>query len=201
MEEWLQAHPGCGLVVIDTLARVYPVVKKNPNFYLADVQLGAMLQEIAFKYHIALLFIHHTNKRPKPHVDDILETISGSQGLAGSADTIWILKRPRNQAKGTLFVTGRDIEEATLDLLFDATQGKWDLDGANSRDVLSPARQEIIDCLQAGPLAPGDLVKLTNKTNEAIRQLVFKMKGQGQIVLKNDGTYQIPDNNNNGVTQ
>ena len=98
-------------------------------------------------------------------------------------------------------MTGRDIEEATLDLLFDATQGKWDLDGANSRDVLSPERQEIIGCLRAGPLAPGDLVKVTCKTKEAIRQLVFKMKGQGQIFLNTDGTYQIPDNNNNGVTQ
>ena len=43
--------------------------------------------------------------------EDWLNEISGSQGIAGAADTILSLKRARTENEGILHRTGRDVEE------------------------------------------------------------------------------------------
>jgi hypothetical protein len=58
--------------------------------------------------------------------EDFLDTISGSQGLAGAADTVAVLRRSRGSAGAVLKITGRDVEEAELALNFDAAFGPGD---------------------------------------------------------------------------
>ena len=48
---------------------------------------------------------------------------SGTNGLAGAADSVLILRREPNSADATLYLRGRDVEEAQFPLTYDRSGG------------------------------------------------------------------------------
>ena len=62
----------------------------------------------------AVLVLHHTRKA---EADDPLDTVSGTLGLVGCADTALVLAR--SPAGTTLYVRGRDLEEREDAIVFD----------------------------------------------------------------------------------
>jgi len=201
LEKWLTQHPACGLVIVDTLGRARSQGKRVGNLYLEDTQLGADLQALAVRHDIAMLVVHHLNKLKSRDADDVLDRVSGTLGLVGSVDSVWLLNRQREGTNGTLLVTGRDIEEQSFNLEFDQTACRWELDGPKLV-VLHPARRGILDHLKShGPLAPCDIAKLTGQTQGGARQLLYKMIRDKQVIKTGDeDKYDIPHNNNNAVT-
>jgi hypothetical protein len=99
----LERHPGEGnLVVIDTYARFRPQKRGvRNNEYDVDTEHGAALQELAERHHACIVAVVHCRKMP---AEDPLETVSGTVGLPGVADTIWVLRRGRGNSEGTLDV-------------------------------------------------------------------------------------------------
>src|SRR3954467_7696825 len=78
--------------------------------------------------------------------DDPLDTVSGTLGLAGCADTIMVIAR--NSQGTTLYLRGRDIEEAEHALGFDKTACRWTILG-NAEDVhRSEQRGSILTVLE-----------------------------------------------------
>jgi Transcriptional regulator, AbiEi antitoxin len=71
------------------------------------------------------LAVHHSRKAT---AEDFVETVSGTNGLAGAADHILVLKHPRLAMHGSLLVTGRDVPEGEYGLISDQGHG-WRLDG------------------------------------------------------------------------
>lgn len=138
LDEWLQAHPECRLVIIDTLQKFIPVADKGTNAYQADYSVGSVLQKLAMKHGIALLVVHHMRKAK---AGDALDEVSGSVGYTGAADAVWVFKRGRTENQGTLLVTGRDIEEMQFSAEFDSATCRWALLG-DSRQVLR--RQALV---------------------------------------------------------
>jgi hypothetical protein len=55
--------------------------------------------------------------------------VSGTNGLAGSADTIVVLARDRHATAGIISVTGRDVAEGEYAVTFDGPHGLWSLQG------------------------------------------------------------------------
>jgi hypothetical protein len=81
------------------------------------------LREITDKHKLTLLLIHHTRKQGD---DDPLNTLSGSMGLVGSVDGVFVLEkdtRTGNDAK--LTIANRDTEGFCFKLRFDPEQCKW----------------------------------------------------------------------------
>jgi hypothetical protein len=75
--------------------------------------------------------------------EDPLESVSGTNGLTGAADTIMVLNRTADGPK--LYGRGRDIEEIEKALRFD--KGTWEVLG-NADDVKrSEQRRRIIEVL------------------------------------------------------
>ena len=70
-----------------------------------------MLKALADRHNIALLLVHHLRKQSAA---DPFQQISGSNGLMGAADTIWLLQRQRMSNAARLLVTGRDMDSHTL---------------------------------------------------------------------------------------
>lgn len=95
------------MVVIDTLGRWRDGVAST---YARDTKLAASLKAIADVRGIALVAVHHTNKRPTA---DPMADVSGSRGLTGAADAVHVFRSdlalgvPRPQ--GMLFTSGRDV--------------------------------------------------------------------------------------------
>ena len=81
--------------------------------------------------------------------------MSGTLGLSGAADAVLVLRRPRYQAEGKLFVTGRDVDEQDLQVRFDSQYGLWQI-GDAPRDHLTPGQRKVVDMLaQLGvPITP-----------------------------------------------
>lgn len=113
------AKPDLQLIIIDTLGRVRDQSQGN-NVYQEDTDLGSALQQTGFENDTAILVIHHMRKQSHK---DFLLSVSGSAGLVGAADVVLGLERQRNSSEGTLHVTGRDIEERTMQLYWNQSMG------------------------------------------------------------------------------
>lgn len=66
---------------------------------------------------------------PELRAQDFVDSVSGTNGIAGGADTVLVLTRDRGESDGLLQVTGRDVTEAAYTLSFDG--GMWALDGSD----------------------------------------------------------------------
>lgn len=125
IESFLKEHPDTGLIVIDTLQKVRKTTPANVNPYAADYDDINALKQIADKNHLAIVLVHHLRKTGDA---DPLNMISGTSGIAGGADSNFVLqkdKRTENTAK--LVCTGRDIEGRELFLEFNRESFVWEL--------------------------------------------------------------------------
>ncbi len=61
--------------------------------------------------------------------DDWVDGISGTLGIAGTADGLIGLFRKRGESDAVLKVTGRDLDEQELSMRFDTHIGAWTLLG------------------------------------------------------------------------
>lgn len=112
IEKFLSAHPETALVVIDTLQKVRNTDPMN-GAYASDYQDMSALKALADRHRIGILLVHHLRKQGAA---DPFHQISGSNGLMGAADTIWLLQRRRMDPTARLLVTGRDMDSCTLHL-------------------------------------------------------------------------------------
>jgi RecA-family ATPase len=189
LSEWLSCHREVELIIVDTLGRFRPPQKSGANVYLDDYSVGAQLKALADKHHVALLMIHHTRKAP---ADDPIMEVSGSTGLTGAADTIWVLKRPkRTGADAVLFVTGRDIEERELALKFDPQTGKYSTVGDAGDLARSKIRNAILQVLrkEERPMTPTEVAASLNKDFNTVKQRMYQMMKDGELRQPERGKY------------
>ncbi len=186
---WLAMHPGTRLVVVDVIARLRSPVKNNSDRYLFDYMIGEEIKRVADHHGCAVIAVHHTRKAA---ADDFVDSVSGTNGLAGAADTIIVLKRSRGQADATFHVTGRDVEEQELALNFDPHIGTWALLGDAQEWRLSETRRQMIEAIrEAGPSQPKAIADALDLPRDLVRQTVTRMAKDGQLV-NSAGTYSLP---------
>ena len=108
----LGRHPDTPLIVLDTLGRIMPLPLQGETTYQRDYRVAVALKRIADEHPgLTIIVIHHTRKA---FADDFIDSISGTHGLAGAADTIITLTRGRGKGEGILRVTGRDVHRGRL---------------------------------------------------------------------------------------
>jgi hypothetical protein len=183
LEDYLKAHPGVRLVVIDTWARVAPPSGENRRSqYEGDYEALSPLKHLADTYHVSILAVHHLRKTSS---SDVLDEITGSIGMTGAVDGTLILKRERGQAEASLFVTGRDIErEQQLAMSFDATTALWTVIGNTEEVGRTRARQEIIDLLREQGtygMTPREIADALEKNYHTTRSILRKMEETGEV--------------------
>jgi AAA domain len=125
---WLDRQPEdpAPLVILDTLGKVMPPALLGESSYQRDYRVGSALKRIVEgSPGITLLVNHHDRKAA---ADDFVDSVSGTHGLAGAADTIVVLCRDRQESSGLLKVTGRDVPEGEYAVRF-KDGAVWELDG------------------------------------------------------------------------
>jgi hypothetical protein len=129
---WMRLHPDTSLIVLDTLGKVMPPAMPGETTYSRDYKIGSALKAIVDGYPgSALVVVHHDRKSGS---EDFVDNVSGTNGIAGSADTIIVLARERHSKDGIVALTGRDIDETDYALtMVDGT--KWQLLGYNMQDA------------------------------------------------------------------
>ena len=109
---FIHAYPDISLIVIDTLQKVRKT-ERNGSMYANDYRDIGALKELADKYGICILLVHHLRKQSS---SDPYDQISGSTGIMGVADTTWLMHRQRMSRTATIRVIGRDMDDRTLHL-------------------------------------------------------------------------------------
>jgi hypothetical protein len=190
IEEWIKAHPDARLVIIDTLAHFRPQASgKSQSGYLDDYAALAPLQNLAGKYGVAIIVVHHDRKM---EAEDVFDTISGTLGLSGAVDTMLVMKRQSGNV--TLHVRGRDIEEAEKAIQFSKDTCRWTIVGEAAEVRRSDERGSILTVLidATEPMKPGDLSIACGMPRNNIDQLLFKMGKDGEVVKTGRGLYVHP---------
>ena len=114
----MEEHPDIKLIIIDTLQKVRGSAKKNEIAYATDYRELGALKDYADKHKVCIFLIHHLRKMADEN--DVFNMISGSNGIMGVCDTIFIIyKKKRQDENAVLFMTGRDIRQQDIVVHFD----------------------------------------------------------------------------------
>jgi len=153
IEDFISFHPQTNLIVIDTFEHIRSGGGAEKTLYSNDYKDMNRLREITNKHKLTLLLIHHTRKLPDA---DPLNTISGSTGLSGATDGLFILeksKRTGHDAK--LTIANRDTEGFCFNLRFDPDSCRWIFVGNNlgsdaddDEDVLAILVDDFLESLE-----------------------------------------------------
>ena len=139
IEYFVITHPDLKLVFIDTFQKVRS--PSGDSIYAADYGDFSALKAVADKHSLAMVVVHHTRKMAD---EDIMNTVSGSSGITGRADSIWVLIRAsRGIGDATLTVTGRDVEFRELKLAL--RDCRWNLIERTSEEELE--ERNVPDCV------------------------------------------------------
>ncbi len=187
---WLDRNPDARMVVIDVFATVRGTAPPGLSAYEADYHAMSQVKRLADSYRVAVVLVHHVRKMGS---DDFLNEVSGTNGLAGAADTTIVLKRPRGQADGVLHVTGRDVDEAEYALSFEPAAGSWRLlDGPAEHHALSSTRAAITRYLRQNPATgPAGIAEGTGIARETVKKTCQRMASDGQLCADASGSYRL----------
>ena len=187
--EWLVEHPNARLVIIDTLGRFRPPENGRGSAYQSDYAIGAALKPLADRHNVALVLVHHTRKMA---ATDVLDTVSGTQGLTGSVDALLLLRRERGQLDAALYVTGRDIEhEEDYALQFHSETCTWSALGTVHEATRTKERAAILEFISKnGPSKPKDIAEGIGKKGASVRRLLQKLFAEREVVVDH-GRYSL----------
>jgi hypothetical protein len=193
---WLDFNQG-GVVAVDTLGRALPPARSGETSYERDYRVMTQLRALTAEWPgCSLLLTHHDRKASSP---DFVDAGSGTKALAVGADTFLLLTRQRDDRRGLLQVTGRDITEGSYALNFD--EGMWTLDGDNldlaakaakARSVhLSDLSLDLIAAVNGadGPMSPADAAKAAGTDNDTAGKYLRRAAEAGHIRKAGRGLY------------
>ena len=193
--EWLVAHPG-SVVIIDVLAKVRPSGsgKKSTNAYDEDyTALAGLHRVVTDSPGSAILLVTHDRKAG---AEDWVTRITGTRGVSGVADFALFIARKRNSTSAQLYITGRDVPEAEVDMTF--TGHSWRAQVAGDLIIPDTLRARVFAYLQEyGPATPvgvaGGLDMMSENQRARVRRVLGEMLDREEVVHRQDGAYAVPE--------
>lgn len=153
------------LAVLDTLGKAMPPAMGNETQYGRDYRVASALKKLADDVPGAsLILVHHTRKAEG---NDFIDSVSGTQGIAGAADTIAVLRRDRGEHGAILNVTSRDAKEGEYALILDDA-GVWELNGATLEEAAAAAGTETQTAGVGDRMA--EIISTVNRYPEGVRR-------------------------------
>ena len=198
LRAWIEENPTAKLITIDTLAKVRSGSQTRETLYDADYRELSSLKALADESGVAIILVTHTRKMA---ADDPFDTVSGTLGITGAADTTLILTR---DGQGTILrATGRDVAEKEMAVDFDRALFTWREIGEASAVRRSDERAALLDALleDGGPMTSRELAAETGQKDGNVRRLLPKMVRAGEVRKASRGKYLHPDVDlgNNGL--
>jgi hypothetical protein len=193
--QWIEHAENPRLVILDTLAGVKPI--RTREGYTEDYESLAALHRLANEKGVSVIVLHHTRKM---EAEDPVDTVSGTLGLAGCADSVLVLARSSQGT--TLYVRGRDIEEAEHAVSFDKVGCRWTILGSASEVHRSNERSSILAVLDEAtePMGPSDIAAAARMSVNNAKQLLHKMTSTGEVQKSGRGQYVHPDRANQTIS-
>jgi predicted transcriptional regulator len=193
----LDDYPDIRLITIDTLGRCRADKgRRDNNIYLADYEMLAELQQFALTNKICVLVVHHTKKGKEDYVFD---EISGTTGIAGSADALILLKK--DGYNHTLYITGRDLSDAEYSLRFEDNTCTYTILEQQAATNLSPERDEIVTLIRESGRAmrTGEVANQLGKERSTVSRLLQRLHNDGILNRPQYGFYSLPKEGNDDI--
>lgn len=135
LKEFLKNYPNTKLVIIDTLQKIREAGRDKLS-YGSDYEVVTKLKNFSDTNGICLLIVHHTRKQSS---EDCFDTISGTNGLLGSADGAFILQKEKRTGNSAILdAVGRDQQDQRLHIAFDRERCIWKLTKAETELIKPP---------------------------------------------------------------
>lgn len=135
LEKFVREHPDTRLIIIDTLQKVRELSSEAYS-YRDDYQIIGQLKQLADRFQLCMLIVHHTRKSP---ANDEFDRISGTTGIYGCADGAFVLsKERRTDSTATLSISGRDQPDQCIHLVRDEETLQWNFDHADTELYREP---------------------------------------------------------------
>lgn len=182
------------LLIIDTYSKFFGCDFKDS--YKGHYENITKLKELAEEYDIAILIIHHTTKKIN---EDWTQNLLGSQGITGAVDTIMYLDRKRGSDEGILYITGRDVEEQSINITFSKQNCRWIKSKSKLQKddniQLSPEREELYKILRdrKEPMQLKDIADKVGKATTSVQNLLKKLSDNNLVKIVKTGFYQVQD--------
>ena len=189
IEAWCDSVKSPRLVLLDTLAGVRPARAGSDTLYEGDYAALRDVHRVANERGLGAVALHHTRKM---EADDPIDTISGSLGLAGCADTCLILSR--SSSGTTLYVRGRDIEEGEHAVMFGPENCRWSLLGEAAAVHRTENQKKILAALEAatGLMNGADIGTITDLPRTTVDKTLHRMAEKGEAVQVSRGRWAYP---------
>ena len=144
VKNFIAEHPDTVLIVIDTFQMIRNT--SSEISYASDYNEIEIIKKLAEELKITILLVHHLRKQGD---SDPFNMLSGTNGLAGGVDTMFVLdKSKRCSTYATLYCSGRDIEDREIELSFDKDSCTWNFvsDSSDNPEMLLPVEmQKLIE--------------------------------------------------------
>lgn len=165
VKNFVSEHPDTVLIVIDTFQMIRTTGSEIS--YASDYNEIEVIKKLADELKITILLVHHLRKQTD---NDPFNMLSGTNGLAGGVDTMFVLdKSKRCSTNATLYCSGRDIEDREIELCFDKDNCVWNFvsDSSDNPEMLLPVEmQKLIEMMKEISFFSGSNSDFTDRYNQ-----------------------------------
>ncbi len=183
VNDFIKDYPNTKFIVIDTLEHIRNT-EVETSMYSHDYNDIKALRAITDAHDVTVMLVHHTRKMFDP---DPLNMLTGSTGLVGAVDGVWVLeKENRTENKGKLTIANRDTEGYCFKVEFDKDNCKWNNLG-NYEETISDddnsfcniinnfvnckwqgTATELADSITEATISPTAITKKLNKNKDVL---------------------------------
>ena len=179
------------LAIIDTFSKLVNASGYNHNDQGEMTAAWGRIHALGIRTGTSLLVLEHHNKG---FTGDPVQDIIGSTAKAAVVDCVAGLYRERGQVKATLAITGRDVEERSLELRFEPADLAWfpveELPGG----VDHKHAPEILAVLEAGPNSISGISRaLGGLSKNGIRLTLAALSDRGRVRLTTGDLWELCD--------
>jgi hypothetical protein len=196
IREWCASVSDPTLIVIDVLANIRAAASSKVQQYEADYAAIKGLRDISNAFSgLSIIVIHHTRKAD---ADEAGDTVSGTLGLNGAADTIIVLKKKNGSV--TMSVDGRDVQESETAIQFNKDTCRWTILGDAAEVNRSDQRKRILEALADAPDEGMSIAEIATEVDQnkiAVKQTLGRMKKSGEVQRVKHGRYALPSDSGN----
>ena len=162
IKSFVADHLETALIVIDTFQMIRNTGSEVS--YASDYNEIEILKKLTEELKITILLVHHLRKQGD---SDPFNMLSGTNGLAGGVDTMFVLdKSKRCSTNATLYCSGRDIEDREIELSFDKNSCTWNFvsDSSDNPEMLLPDdNHQLVEFMKQKICFTGSNTDFTNK--------------------------------------
>lgn len=172
LDSYITNHEDTKLIIIDTLQKIRNV-RTDGYTYGQDYKEINILNEFVNRTGVSILLVHHLRKMK---ADDPFEEISGTTGIAGAVDGMYVMKKHRDiKNEVSLIATGRDMESFDLKLGFNNDSHRWELiDKSLEDEVIDEYVLNVIKLIEMIDFFYGTATELSELLRE---KLSYEVKG------------------------